>query len=539
MRIIIIAGCILLTLYTHAQTCTLSSDTISRQGQVDSFNINYPSCNNIIGTLTITGSVSDLKPLVSITKVSGSLIIENTKLTDLNGLENIDSINTLILKGNAFLKNLQGLEGLEYINVISLESNIEILEINNISATNISNFSVSLCPKLKEIIGFNNSSQMTGINIADNAGLDRIDAFKEVEFINGIFRLYNNANLKQLNTATRLKMVHGFLEIVNLKNLSQLPTFDSLVIANQISIINLHEISKLPDFTNLKLVNGTFEIGSNYRLTKIPQFPSLKIIKGSLEIGLDLQIKDFDGFIVLDSIYGSLRFRELPGGNTEKISGFKKLKFIGLDFMVLGLYNLREITGFSSLKKVERVVALNSLHKIKNFNAFKNLEYIGTLQISRCLQLDDISGITGIDFNKLNYLTINYNDSLSYCHYEPICQYLKAKKGSYYVGFNKKGCNNADEILEACRTVGVDDDTATNITLSPNPTESDFLLTLSDYVPSDGQLVMYDMMGKVVHQQPVHFGLNKVDVTKLQTGTYLYQVSDGITTLKRGKLVRI
>jgi len=487
----------------------------SRQGQIDSFNINYPSCNNILGTLTITGSVSDLKPLVSITKVSGSLIIDNTKLTDLNGLENIDSINTLIIKGNAFLKSLKGLGGLEYINIISLESNAEIIEINDISATNISNFSVSLCPKLKEIVGFNNSSQMTGINIADNVGLDRIDAFKEVEFINGIFRLSNNVNLKQLITAARLKMVHGFLEIVNLKKLSQLPTFDSLVLANQISIINLHEISKLPDFANLKLVKGTFNIGNNYNLAKIPECPSLKIITGSLEIGLGLLIKDYDGFIFLDSIYGSLRIGQLPNGSAEKISGFKKLRYVGLDFRLLDLYNLNEITGFSLLKKVERVLTLNSLHKIKNFNAFKNLEYIGSLQISRCLQLNDISGITGIDLSKLTSLYLTDNDSLSYCQYEAICQYVKANRGTSYVSRNKKGCNNADEILEACRTVGVDDLQEKDLNIYPNPTSSHFYMESDQDIATDeveiftttGSKVPFIRVGDAVYPHTLEGGI--------------------------------
>ncbi len=36
------------------QPCTITIDTISRQGQIDSFNIKYPGCTKVAGNLVIT-----------------------------------------------------------------------------------------------------------------------------------------------------------------------------------------------------------------------------------------------------------------------------------------------------------------------------------------------------------------------------------------------------------------------------------------------------------------------------------------------------
>ncbi len=472
----------------NGQNCTGSMNILfSRQGLLDSFNINYPNCNNITGNLIISGPITNLDSLKYLTNITGALIIENTNLTNLIGLENLDSINLLEIRENKFLENLKGMGGLIYIDFFVLKSNDSLKEINDISKADIINFSVSDCLKLKEIVGFNTSKLMTGINISDNSELERINAFNAVEVIAGRFRLFSNINLKNLDTGSKLKMVKGFLEIVNLKNISELPSFDSLEMAHRISILNLDNISFLPEFFKLKLVKGNINIGSNNHVFKFSYFPSLKIIEGSLEIGLKKSIIDFDGFTALDTILGSLRILGSSFDMTEKISGFKNLKYIGQDFLISELFNLNEITGFSSLQKVTRSVKLNLLVKIQNLDAFKNLSSATILNISSCWLLNDISGVTGIDFTKLNNFHLSGNDSLSYCHYEPICTYIDQNLGKHDIKFNKKGCNSAEEILEACRTVGVEEWDEVQVSIYPNPTCSHF------YIESDTDIDIDDV----------------------------------------------
>ncbi|MBK7804820.1 MAG: T9SS type A sorting domain-containing protein [Saprospiraceae bacterium] len=93
-----------------------------------------------------------------------------------------------------------------------------------------------------------------------------------------------------------------------------------------------------------------------------------------------------------------------------------------------------------------------------------------------------ISWLNNLNVKKLEELQIISNDSLSFCNYEPICNYLNENKGKHEIRFNKSGCNSAEEILEACRTVGVDDLPEKDLTIYPNPTNNHF------YIESDAEL---------------------------------------------------
>jgi hypothetical protein len=77
------------------------------------------------------------------------------------------------------------------------------------------------------------------------------------------------------------------------------------------------------------------------------------------------------------------------------------------------------------------------------------------------------------------------------------------------------------------------------VTLFPNPVETDLLVTLSDYVPLHGGIVIYDLMGRQKLRKRIYYGLNNVDVAHLTSGTYLYKVLDGIKMISSGKLVKI
>ena len=59
--------------------CPLGDVTFSTQSQIDSFQIIYPDCNELEGSLTISGpGISDLSGLSGIQKVETGLIIEGT-----------------------------------------------------------------------------------------------------------------------------------------------------------------------------------------------------------------------------------------------------------------------------------------------------------------------------------------------------------------------------------------------------------------------------------------------------------------------------
>ncbi|MBK7804819.1 MAG: T9SS type A sorting domain-containing protein [Saprospiraceae bacterium] len=487
-RLAYIIAIISLSAFIQAQSC--SPGMFTRQGQVDSFKINYPGCTKINGNLTITNNVANLDSMYEIKKVNGALNINNSKLVDLNGLQNMESANNLTIVNNMILTNLQGINDIEYVGFIYLAENKSLEDISAISQTNYSGVLIVNCWKLKKIVGFNGAKTLSAsIIILDNFDVDTIDAFHNVDSINGRLRIDGHHKLKSLSMGEKLKYIRDDLVITNSPLLPILPEFPLLDNIRSLKLENLHG------------------------LQQISSFPVLSQARQDVLIQLNDKLDD--------------------------ISGFKKLTHIGRDLVIRQLPELSEISGFKTLALVDRSISFDQLNKLKNLNSFATLNQTDSIAIRTCQSLDDISGITKLDFSKLNYLGLAGNESLSYCHYFPLCQYLQENRGRHNISSNKAGCNTADEIKETCRTVSADDELVIRITLSPNPTESDFLLTISGYVPSDGTLDIYDMMGRAVHQQPIYYGINQVDIAKFHVGTYLYQVSDGIKTLKRGKLVRI
>ena len=68
--------------------------------------------------------VNDLRPLSSLKKITGKLIIEQTQITDLSGLENLETIgDQLMIKNNSKLTSIANLTKLSSLNYFSIFNN--------------------------------------------------------------------------------------------------------------------------------------------------------------------------------------------------------------------------------------------------------------------------------------------------------------------------------------------------------------------------------------------------------------------------------
>ena len=103
--------CLLITAFgiteqVQAQGCIPDTLILSRQGQIDSFAINYPGCHKILGTLIIqeanSGEITRLQGLSQLDSILGGLHIgswdwakgcigSNSSLSNLNGLNRLSA----------------------------------------------------------------------------------------------------------------------------------------------------------------------------------------------------------------------------------------------------------------------------------------------------------------------------------------------------------------------------------------------------------------------------------------------------------------
>ena len=118
-----------------------------------------------------------------------------------------------------------------------------------------------------------------------------------------------------------------------------------------------------------------------------------------------------------------------------------------------------------------------------------------------------------------------------------------SKPGVYNVCLTVSNENSSNT---SCRTITLgtvssDDESVSSadISLFPNPVQDYLLITLSEYVPAQGQVMIYDVTGRPVITQRIYYGQNSVDMSALQAGVYVLKVMDEDIEIKEGKVVKL
>jgi len=195
---------------SYSQSCLPEGITFSTQAEIDSFQINYPDCTEIEGTVVVSGvDITNLVGLSVLTSVGEYLEINNNdSLSSLTGLDNLTSVRDLWIHRNELLTNLSGLE-----NVVSITRDLWIY--------------------------FNDS-------------LASLNGLENVNFIAGGLRINKNNNLISLSGLDNLTTVRKFLEIehneslVSLTALNKLTSIgDNLIIWNNAVLANLTGLNNI------------------------------------------------------------------------------------------------------------------------------------------------------------------------------------------------------------------------------------------------------------------------------------------------------
>ncbi len=198
----------------------------------------------------------------------------------------------------------------------------------------------------------------------------------------------------------------------------------------------------------------------------------------------------------------------------------------------------------------------------KNFNTIPNLVHyrLGPIDGSACdtLGIDnmpiakfryevDTLNPLNIRFTDLSYYEpdewmwdfgdgSNYNGKKPYWHEFP-------QEGTYDVCLNVKNENGQDI---SCRKVQIGDISDTNnignnpmINLYPNPVETNLLVTISDYIPIEGKIELYNLLGQKLFDQRLYYGFNNLDLSNLLSGVYVYKVLDKQSLLESGSVIKM
>jgi hypothetical protein len=94
--------------------------------------------------------------------------------------------------------------------------------------------------------------------------------------------------------------------------------------------------------------------------------------------------------------------------------------------------------------------------------------------------------------------------------------------GEVFVAFKDGSVGNKASVMRYGVTAGVDDQNQLDVSIYPNPT-SDIVYIEGNY--SQLKAVVYDILGKQVMNKPI---TNSIDISQLEKGVYILQLSDGV-----------
>lgn len=253
-----------------AAQCPMGDITFSMQGQVDSFQINYPGCKEISGSVRISGNnITNLLALSTLDSIEGCLqIIDNPILASLNGLENLTYVGKcttltggnifhtegLEIRGNAELTSLAGLDRLKTVkNRVWITKNSAMIALNGLD-------SLSSVGTGTQGIGTSDPAPAASIMINENASLKSIDGFGSLDSV-ALLTIAENDSLVSLEGLENLRAIGWGLAIEKNNSLKNFSGLDNLQYIGGIWIYDNYSLENFQGLQNLKTIEGCIGLG--------------------------------------------------------------------------------------------------------------------------------------------------------------------------------------------------------------------------------------------------------------------------------------
>lgn len=291
--------------------------------------------------------------------------------------------------------------------------------------------------------------------------------------------------------------------ITNLYGLSVLQSLGSSLFINHTpNLINLTGLD------NLNFIGGGLYIDDNEGLT------SLTGLENLITIQTDIEIWRNDGL--------------------TNLAGLDNVTFVGGSLGINNNPNLNSLTGLDNViyvvqLHIEANPSLSSLTGLANITSI-----YGDLIISENHSLTNLAGLDNIDAASIYDLSICYNNLLSTCEVQSVCNYLASPSGGIDIHDNSTGCNSQAEVEAACSFVIVEEiNSEVNFSIYPNPATNEISIKNIDGIKLE-EVNIYNQLGQKVLQRKVKN--NKVDISSLEQGLYIIElVTDKIKS--RQKLI--
>jgi len=274
-------------------------------------------------------------------------------------------------------------------------------------------------------------------------------------------------------------------------------------------------------------------------------YPGCTEILGGVTIdGND--ISNLNGLSEITHIGGNLWLNYFGGGNNTSLNnliGLEGLTSIGDNLLIEYNQNLTSLAGLDNLTSIGSNLEISGNNSLTNITALGNLTSIGwCLKIQENSILSSLEGLQNINPSTIACLTIIFNDFLSKCEVNSICEYLALPTSEIEIDENALGCISVEEVEEACLTDVQEVSYNDSFTISPNPISSTTIVEYALHQSSRVTLQIFDIRGQVVttmiNEQQQGEQRVTFNTEGLKPGVYfcMLKTSEGIQTRKIIKL---
>ena len=355
---------------------------LTNQAEVENFGAkNY----TFIVSLEITGSVTDLTPLRSLTKISTSLEIKNTtKLRNLKGLENLEIVgynfpHHLRIHNNFGLTSLDGLNNLKIVKgeceIINNDSLTDLQGLDNFTTSVGGDFVIADCANLRSLNGLNKLMVLDEVlSIRNNPLLTDTRALSNntITFLDKAWvHITNNPSLQNLDGFVRFQNLY-VLEIKNNNLLNDISGFKNLQTLNSLMIDGNPLLSNLSAFANLTTLDY-LNLTNSMAVTDLTGFRNLETVVKWLTLNNNAGLKNFTG---LEKVRMVGRLEVAKNASLVSFQGFNNLvKVVGNAYSITVARNnsLQSLSGFENLKEVQGMVSFGFNPLLSNFCGIKPL----------------------------------------------------------------------------------------------------------------------------------------------------------------------
>ena len=357
------------------------------------------------------------------------------------------------------------------------QSQIDSFPINYPNCTEIKGNVLIFGDDISNLYGLNVLTSIGGyLNIESNDILTNLTGLEGITSIGGFLKIgYNNA-LNSMSGLEGLNSIGGPLYIYYNHAISSLAGLDGVTnLGGHLNVQYNNSLISLAGMEGMTALDGGLLIGYNNSLTNLAGLEGITYIGGFLWIGYN------DGMTTLEGIEGV----------TSVGGGFQ----IGYNNALTSLKGMEGVTSFDGDIYIAYNDALTDLTALNGVTSI-----YGDLDIECNNALPSLTGLDNIESGTINNLTLFNNDMLSTCEVESICNYLKNPNGKVQIVMNAEGCSSPAEVEEAC-TVGIpEQQSATQLSIYPNPFTTSTTIEYELRKISNIQFTVYNMIGEVVYE---------------------------------------